>query len=119
MRDLGETARAVALQGGDPGPGRGRNDRAQQAFRHHAAELAFESFARGRGRPAAQPVYGDDPVFRGQVDHHGRDARDVDLVAVHHAQHQAGRHAGVHGVAARFENLERGVRGEVVAADTA
>ena len=49
------------------------------------------------------------------IDHDRRDAGEVHLVGLHHAERDARRDAGVDRVAARLEDAEAGLRREVVA----
>ncbi len=53
------------------------------------------------------------PVLR-RVDDLRRDAGEIHLVGLQHADRDAGRDAGVDRVAARLQHLEAGVRGEIV-----
>jgi hypothetical protein len=65
--------------------------------------------------PSAEPGHGPDAILaRGAHQDRGH-PRDIDDVALQHAQRDPARHTGVDGIAARLEDSESRVRGEVVA----
>ena len=114
-RDVAEAHRAVTAEGEDPGVGGGRHDGAEDAGRHVAVELRDEAVERGGARPPAEAAHGHHPVLLREMDHDRGDPRELHHVAVHHAEGEPGRHPGVDGVAARFEDFVAGLRREVVA----
>ena len=65
-------------------------------------------------RPCTEPAYGKDLVAVREVDHDGCDARDVDQVALYHAERDARGDTGVDGIAAGLKHLKTGLRREVV-----
>jgi len=113
-RDLAERHGAVARQRGDPGIGRRRHHGAAHACRHGAAVLAHEHLRIEFLGPPAQPVDGDDLLLGGRVEDDRRHARDVDDVGLDHAEHHAGRAARVDRVAAGLQDLESGMRRQIV-----
>ena len=66
-------------------------------------------------RPDAEAADREDLAALGMVEDDRRHARDVDDVALQHAERDARGHPGVDGVAARLQNLKPGMRRQVVA----
>ena len=114
-RHLAEAHGAEAFEGGDPGVGRRRHDRAQDAARDFAAVALLEIVARHGFRPGAEPRDGDQPILLGRIDDDRRDAREVHIFRLHHAERDAGRHSRVDRIAAGFEDAKPRLGGEIVA----
>jgi hypothetical protein len=114
-RHLAETHGAEALERRDPGIGRRRHHRAQHALGNLAAMALLEEVARDRLRPGAETRNGDDAIGVGRVDDDRRDAREVHIFGLHHAERDAACDAGVDRIAARLQNAEAGLGREVLA----
>ena len=115
VRNIAEGERAEPTQRLDVRRRRCGHDGAQQTFRDLAAVLCLEQLARGLGGPHAYAIDRDRLLLVRQPDDHRRDTGDVDLVAVHHGEHECSGDTGIHGIAARLEHLERRLGSEVVA----
>ena len=117
LRHLAEGHGAVALQRGDPGIRRTGHDGAQRTHRDVPVVLALKEVGRHRAGPGAEPADGLHlPRLRAVEDDRGH-ARDVHEIAVHDAQGDARGAARVDGVAARFQDREARLRGQVVPGD--
>ena len=114
-RHITKTHGAILFQRGDPRIRCGGNHRAQQARRHLAAILIDEHIDVRGARPCTQAIDGHHLALVGKVNNHWRDTSEVHQVGVQHAQCNTRRHAGVDGVAARFEHQKSGVCSGVMA----
>jgi hypothetical protein len=114
-RHLGEAHGAEMRERSDPGVGGRRHDGAQHPLRDLAAVPAPEEVARDRLWPRTQAGDGDHAVLGGAVNDDRRHAGEVHVFGLHHAERDAAGDAGVDRVAARLENAEARLGGEVVA----
>ena len=106
---------APPLQRLDPGVRRRRHDRAQEATRDLAAVPLHEIVGCHELGPSAQAAHREDLPALGVIKDDGRYALHTDEVALQHAERNAGRHAGIDGVATRLQDGKSRVRREVVA----
>ena len=109
-----EAHRAVQFERSQPGIGRGRHDRADRGGRDLPAVVLHEVVGRDPARPDAQPVDRDQLAGVGLEDDDRGNAAEAHLLGLGDAERDARSHAGVDRVAARLEDLERRMRGEVV-----
>ena len=107
----------MALERGDPGVRRRRYDGAQHAHRDVPVVLALEEIGRHRLGPRAEAADGLHLPGLRAVEDDRRDARDIDQIAVHDAQGDAGSHARVDGVAASLQDRKAGLRSQVMPGD--
>ena len=84
-------------------------------MRNLAGMMGLEVVARDRLRPGAETGNREDAIVGGGIDDDRRDAREVHVFGLHHAERDAARDAGVDRVAARLQNLKAGLGGQVLA----
>ena len=112
--DFAEGHGAELSERGEPCVGRGRDHAPLDPRRDLPAMLLHEVIGRDGLGPYAEPVDAVHLlVFRG-VDDLRRDTAEIDLVGLEHADGDARRNPGVDSVAARFQNLESGMRRKIV-----
>jgi hypothetical protein len=73
-----------------------------------------KGFDRHRLRPGAEPGNRDHLVTFGKVDHDRRDPGETDILRLQHGQRHAAGASGIDRIAAGLENLECGLRRQVM-----
>jgi hypothetical protein len=105
---------AVQLERREPRVRSAGHDRLQNAFRHAVAADPLEELAARASRPCAETVDGHKAPFPPEIDHDRRDAGEAAHLRLDDIQREARRDAGVDGVAARLEDHQTRLRGEVM-----
>jgi hypothetical protein len=109
LRDLAEAHGAEALERRDPGIGRRRHHRPQDAPRNRAAIMLLEVIARNRLGPGAEAGDGEDAIIRGGIDDDRSNPGNVHEFRLHDPERDAACNPGVDRIAARLQDAKTGL----------
>ncbi len=113
-RDVAEAHRSEMFQRGEPRIRRSRHHAALHAFRYLAAVPLHEVVRCNRLGPHAEPIDAMHFLVLRRIDDLGRHSGEIDLVGLQHPDRNARGHAGIDRVAAGLQDLEAGMRGEIM-----